>query len=112
MLEVEQSMLQDHEHEDGGHTHPCSASSVAEPHTHEYRNNPDIQQGYAGGNAFVADQVQATNQVTLASDVLITTTCSLNAQSSNMAQVDSSYANAGHKTRPANMKILYIIRVY
>ena len=114
VLEVEQSMLEDHEHEDGGHTHSCTASSTTEPHKHNtywrrdrYAAGPgDWGLGYANNDdtAFPNHMDETT--------VNVTTTCSLASQTSNLGSVDTENSNAGHETRPANMKILYIMRVF
>jgi len=111
MLEVEQSMLQDHEHEDGGHSHSCTASSTSEPHKHatHWRNEGQsgsgkFTLGYQGDSISTKHMDETT--------VNVSTTCSLDSQTSNMGSVDTGNSNAGHETRPANMKILYIIRVF
>ena len=105
-------MLEDHEHEDGGHTH--TASSTTEPHKHNtywrrdrYAAGPgDWGLGYTNNDdtAFPNHMDETT--------VNVTTTCSLASQTSNLGSVDTENSNAGHETRPANMKILYIMRVF
>merc|ERR1711934_259632 len=39
VLEMEDDQVQDHEHEDPGHQHDCSASSTASPHDHSYTDH-------------------------------------------------------------------------
>ena len=112
ILEVEQSMLQDHEHEDGGHSHSCSASSTSQPHNHvtHWEKNGQIGSGeYVLGHE--NDAATSTNHMD-ETTVIVTTTCSLASQTSNIGKVDTENSNAGHETRPANMKILYIMRVF
>ena len=106
-------MLQDHEHEDGGHTHSCTASSTSEPHgQNTYWNN----NGQSGSGRWVLGWYDNQNNVTPdhveETTVSVSTTCSLASQTSNIGSVDTENSNAGHETRPANMKILYIIRVF
>ena len=104
-------MLEDHEHEDDGHSHSCTASSTAAPHNHEYTNELYNSIIYAGGSNYYATNYPQT-QYTGTATVIVSTTCSLDSQNSNLGGVDTSNSNAGHETRPANMKVLYIIRVY
>ena len=113
MLEIEQSMLQDHEHEDGGHTHSCTASSTSEPHGHN--THWRLGNSYGTNGWTVAGDVdgESTNYDHIyEKTVSVSTTCSLASQTSNLGSVVTENSNAGHETRPANMKILYIMRVF
>ena len=110
VLEMEDSQLEDHEHEDGGHSHSCSASSTAAPHSHHFDTNrvwSDQAFDCVGNCRANLDRADGS---TKSATVSVTTTCSLSSHDSNMGGV-SSGANAGSETRPANMKVQYIIRV-
>ena len=112
VLEMEESQLQDHEHVDGGHSHSCSATSTSAPHTHEYRWE-EWQYRFADGTKWKSGFDSDDHHLTSETTVSVTTTCSLGSDvSSNIGEVDSSGANAGAETRPANMKVQYIIRVF
>ena len=103
-------MLEDHEHEDDGHSHSCSASSTATPHDHGYTTygyGLSFQCG-SGCGATYGGRTEMTEKAA----VNVSTTCSLTSQNSNLGGVDTSNSNAGHETRPANMKVLYIIRIF
>ena len=113
VLQMEDSQLQDHKHVDGGHSHNCSASSTAAPHSHTYVATEKYHvDGYTSGGSWNANDYQATYNTSQAT-VSVSTTCSLGSDvSSSIGGVDSSGANAGSETRPANMKVQYIIRVF
>ena len=63
VLEMEDSQLQDHEHTDGGHSHSCSASSTAAPHSHLFARSNDVKQGGCHGclDFWVADASEASD---------------------------------------------------
>merc|ERR1712098_548908 len=93
VLEVEESMLEDHEHTDGGHSHSCQASSVAEPHSHTYNAWPNKYHYTDSGTPETADD-QIETETTSETVVKVSTTCSLSSQNSNIGKVDTSNANA------------------
>ena len=43
---------------------------------------------------------------------VVTTECENESQSANLGGVDTNDVNAGDENRPANMKVVYIIRIY
>lgn len=110
MLEKEHSQLEDHEHIDNSHNHGCSASSSTSQHTHTfYDDHMESSKVDCGGScwSYHADgQTARTDPAT----VHVTTTCSTTSHSSNMGGVFD--ASAGAETRPANMKVLFIIRIF
>ena len=85
-----------------------------------YRRGKPVKEGKCSGVAcstwhytvtdFVKDTYEdvETNSVS----VSVSTTCNLDTEGSNLLGVDSSTAESGKETRPANMKVIYIIRVY
>ena len=113
ILEFEESQLQDHHHVDEGHSHACSASSASAPHTHSYTAARVYDAGgYWGGSGTWAANKQRQVFQSSSSTVSVSTSCENTKENSNMKGVDVSKANAGAETRPVNMKVLYIIRVY
>ena len=118
VLEQEQSQLQDHSHKDSGHSHGCSASSNADDHTHTYQVGENVQQGDRdcdnNPGCWVTDDHRDGRTETLvtgSSSLSISTSCEVASEKSNLEGVDTSNANAGTETRPANVKVIYIIRV-
>ena len=110
VLEMEDGQLEDHTHEDPGHSHDCSATSTADPHKHRIRLIEE--RIYASGHEYVSDhRSDANNFDTDETTVNVTTTCSLTPETSGLGGVGSE-ANSGSETRPINMKVLYVIRVY
>ena len=109
VLDMEDGQLEDHNHEDSGHSHACSASSVADPHKHNIKlNNGRL---YTCGSNCEATQGGVGSADTNDIRVEVTTTCSLTSVTSGLGGVSSS-ANSGSETRPINMKVIYVIRVY
>jgi len=97
VLEVEESKLMEHGHVDPGHSHSCSLTSKAAAHQHkEYFGREYNEDGH----------------FTSWETVDITTSCDVASQSSNLGGVDTNNVNAGDENRPANMKVVYIIRIY
>merc|ERR1719300_644549 len=108
VLMTQESSIQDHEHQDDQHSHGCSANSVADPHTHQYWHPRDSNDRFQYGSLTARDTV--INDQTGSETVTVHTTCEVNSQSSNIGGVTG--ANADEETRPANMRVLYIIRVF
>ena len=128
VLDIEDSQIQDHAHEDHGHEHDCSASSTAESHNHGYKaaysrnihdNTGNTEGGftmchYVGGLGDCGDHAGLYYDKESQSDPAVesvSTSCTLESSSSGIGGV-SIGANSGSETRPINMKVLYIIRVY
>ena len=110
VLEMEDSQLENHTHEDSGHSHTCSASSHSYPHHHTYKY--EQSKIYAAGDTWkVINMNPYTDAYTENTTVKVTTTCSMTSEISGIGGVSSS-ANSGTETRPFNMKVLYVIRVY
>ena len=128
VLEVEESQIEDHVHDDFGHQHDCTASSTANSHYHGYEaayahnlgdNTADTEGGITSC-AYVSGLGDCGKRMGLRYDkhrdadsanTTVSTNCSLVSSSSGMGGV-SSAANSGTETRPINMKVLYIIRVF
>ena len=120
MLEIQSSQLQDHQHDDPGHSHGCSANSKSGNHNHTYKRGKAVREGRCNScsipytvtdadknpNSAVYEDIQ-TDSVS----VSVSTTCILDTEGSNLGGVDSNSAESGQETRPANMKVIYIIRV-
>merc|ERR1719300_1789975 len=108
VLMTQESSIQDHEHQDDQHNHGCTANSVADPHSHKLYVLRDISDH---ANHFSDGPLGwQLDQETDSATVNVTTTCEVNSQSSNIGGVTG--ANADEETRPANMRVLYIIRVF
>ena len=108
VLEMEDGQLEDHTHEDPGHSHGCSATSISDPHNHKIHLRDD--RVYSCGSQCAAANGES-NSDSEDTTVKVTTTCSLTSETSGLGGVSSS-ANSGSETRPINMKVLYIIRIY
>ena len=123
VLEMEDSQIEDHEHEDNGHEHSCSASSSSSSHDHGYKAAYSVRDGdtHHGGDSLCAwaygpcDKRSSLeydkSMRTGSKSVSVSTSCSLGSATSGMGGV-SSGANSGTETRPINMKVMYIIRVF
>ena len=121
VLETQSSQLQDHQHDDLGHSHGCSASSTSGSHYHIHRRGLPTEQGGCndGPHGCTSHYSVTDSYLEQWSDVLtdsvtvsVSTTCTLDTEGSNLGGVDSNTAESGQETRPANMKVIYIIRVY
>ena len=79
------------------------------------KNSDNDNGGFCGVNGWNCpdpDSVQYTQPMTSDSyKVSVSTSCSLGSSTSGMGGV-SSGANSGVETRPINMKVMYVIRVY
>ena len=121
ILEVESDQVQDHQHEDPGHQHGCSASSTASDHSHDlyyYGNGggPSRSQYcvaeqlahncYQGSEHSTADFKTEPTQ-----GLAVSTSCSTSSQSSSIGGVESS-SRSGTETRPINMKVFYVMRCW
>ena len=111
VLEVEDSQIMEHVHMDPGHSHSCSASSTAADHAHSYTKFNLDQFTYSCGSGCHANR-EGTTRGTSAEKVIVTTECDVDSQSANLGGVDTNNVNAGDENRPANMKVVYIIRIY
>ena len=117
ILEVEDDQVQDHEHEDPGHQHDCSASSTAGSHNHVYNEPHYYKFGHGpicGSNNGECDQeVILTNEAhtTGSASVSVSTSCSTSSHSSGVGGVNSA-ARSGTETRPINMKVSYVMRCW
>ena len=101
----------EHGHVDSGHSHSCSATSTAADHTHEYTTYNIDSTAYSCGSGCHAAHNKAT-YTTAPIEVVVTTECENESQSANLGGVDTNDVNAGDENRPANMKVVYIIRIY
>jgi len=113
VLETENHQMQDHEHVDGGHSHTCSAISSSSSdsslqHRHIETAGPVEDCGDNCIKQYVVHDYESDPTTT---STTTTTTCSLSSQDSNIGGVATG-ANTGGETRPSNMKVIYIIRVY
>ena len=124
MLETQSSQLQDHHHIDPGHSHGCSANSKSGSHKHTYRRGKAVSEGKCTTGCssnvhFTVSDAASDPKSSVYEDietdsvsVSVSTTCNLDKKGSNLLGVDSRTAESGQETRPANMKVIYIIRVY
>ena len=119
--EMEDSQIEDHEHEDNGHEHSCSATSSSSSHNHGHKAaySEDGASSGEGGESTCSHAecsgwaaIRYSKSLTSSSaSASVSTSCSLGSSSSGLGGV-SSGANSGVETRPVNMKVMYIIRVY
>jgi len=110
VLTMEDDQMQDHEHIDNGHEH--SASSSTPPHDHGftykqsdwYMNSCDMAGGsfWCWKHSIIEKRTDKTN---------INIETIVSKAQSNIGGVKSSY-RTGSETRPRNMNIIYIMRVF
>ena len=113
VLEMEESQIMEHGHVDSGHFHSCSATSTAAPHHHSWAINEwEVTYANSGGGIIGGYHGNNVNHATSDVTVSIATTCDVDSQSSNIGGVDTNNSNAGDENRPANMKVVYIMRIY
>ena len=114
---LQEDQLEDHQHEDGGHSHGCSATSVADPHYHSYFENyfRDLMRLVSDdgnqNNRYVKEDFSNRTVYTENETVKVRTNCDVNSASSNIGGVKSG-AKSGGETRPRNMNVIFIIRIY
>ena len=119
VLEVEDDQVQDHEHEDSGHQHDCSAWSSGDGHQHAYhysRANGKLLHGstICGCDNWDCPDPDGTSYdigYTDSTAVSVTTLCSTSAHSSGIGGVGTA-ARSGTETRPINMKVSYVMRCW
>jgi len=115
VLKEEESQMKDHHHQDNGHSHTCTASSTATASDHHHTATI-YEIGHNGVYGSMATRDVGSNRkeesVTTSDASIVVTvdsTCNLDSQVSNMGGVDG---DTGDETRPANMRVIYIIRVF
>jgi len=120
MLKMEDHQLEDHLHQDSGHSHSCSASSTAAKHSHPYRKfqgddeYPDDPGHYCGDGGYMcaeADPMTYFTSSTSDTIVSVSTSCSTHSHAAGIGGVTSGYSH-GSETRPVNMQVIYIIRCW
>merc|ERR1712002_1298889 len=111
----EDSQMKDHQHVDNGHSHACQASSTAKAADHHH-SATIYEIGHNGVFGSMATRDVGSNRkeesiTTSDVEIVVTvdTNCNLEEEISNMGGVDGE---TGDETRPANMRVIYIIRVY
>ena len=97
-LEMEEDQILEHLHKDPGHTHANT------PHTHDYQDayatgsGTSIPRGTGMTNAY---HDKTSNEATI----------SISSATTNLGGVAAGY-RTGDETRPRNMKVMWIIRVW
>lgn len=97
-LEMEEDQILDHLHKDPGHSHANT------PHTHDFKDNyPDGPGGYLqrGSETTSHGHDGTTAEATI----------SISSATTNLGGISEGY-RAGDETRPRNMKVMWIIRVW
>ena len=119
---MEDDQIEDHQHEDSGHQHDCSASSSAGSHSHNYvRSTYDKVDAHGGPDAVICassydecdQEIEDNGQTksTTSASVSVSTSCSTSSHSSGIGHVNSA-ARSGTETRPLNMKVSYVMRCW
>ena len=114
VLTLEDYQLEDHQHKDGGHSHSCSATSTADRHRHDKWQQEYM---YGCGHSVNDDMCLGADDLDWVDDwisyeyVTVHTTCSTTTHVSNIGHVDVG-ANSGEETRPKNMNVIFIIRIF
>jgi len=110
VLTMEDDQIQDHEHIDNGHEH--SASSSSPPHDHGFSY---IQTNWRDHSCDMADGTYwcfSQNNIEKRTDkTTISIETTVSKAQSNIGGVKSNY-RTGSETRPRNMNIIYIMRVF
>jgi len=116
VLQMEDDQVQDHEHDDPGHQHSCSATSEAGSHHHSF-NRYDLEfhtdhMDVSTVNNWAGNMKRTTKGATTGSaSVSVSTSCSTSSHSSGIGGVNDS-ARSGSETRPINMKVSYVMRCW
>jgi len=114
VLTLEDYQLEDHQHKDGGHSHPCSATSTADAHTHDqWTDDTDWGCGHSDNGHYCKghDTDHYESGWNSWENLNIRTSCSTTTHVSNIGHVDDG-ANSGGETRPKNMNVIFIIRIF
>ena len=98
-LEMEEDQIVDHEHIDPGHTHTNA------PHSHRYEDEHDSFPGTSHGTSGDYYKWAAEYKDTAGETINIDTSYT------NVGGVALDY-NSGSETRPRNMKVMWIIKVW
>jgi len=113
VLEKELDEVQNHEHLDPGHNHPCSATSTQDAHSHGYlrwdccpTSSGDVHIGSGSKYAYWTQSYASDS-----AQPPISTSCTNTKSNSNLGGV-ASPSRAGTETRPRNMKTIYIMRCF
>jgi len=117
VLEMEDDQIKDHKHSDSGHSHSCTATSTAGDHSHTYSYGRHDQ----GDGSFMGtdadwdemdrDRIEYQTVQTGYSKIYISTTCKTGTVFSGIGGVTSG-SKTGGETRPVNMKVIYIMKIY
>lgn len=131
-LEIEVDQLQDHLHNDNGHKHADSGHSHSDSghthtdagHTHPYNNTysdyPTNSGVYDGNGRGAKQQYHVAHSATTSSSKsniqsskanIQSSFANIQASSSGMGGVTDAYRRGG-ETRPKNMKVIYIMRIF
>merc|ERR1719204_1891409 len=100
VLEMEDDQVQDHEHDDLGHQHECSASSSAGSHNHKFQGTHlDYHDAVSDGESITCASSQnecdqevydeGMSKYTEDASVSVNTVCTTNSQSSGIGGVNS-----------------------
>ena len=113
MGSLEDDQLQEHQHIDNGHQHGCTASSNSQPHSHSQLFAKEflrsVRSDFYGTQVNYGSTSRATSSVT----VTVTTSCNVMTQTASIGGVNSATgARSGTETRPKNMNVIYIMRVW
>ena len=114
VLTLEDYQLGDHEHEDEGHSHSCTATSTADAHSHDmWMDETNWGCGHSDHGEYCtgADESKCYSGYASWENVKVHTTCSTTTHVSNIGKVDDG-ANSGGETRPKNMNVIFIIRIF
>ena len=98
-LEMEDDQIVDHLHTDPGHTHSNS------PHSHTYQDT------YADKTWIISSGSYTYYDNTAHTKTSSETTISIANAKTNIGGVSSGY-NSGTETRPRNMKVMWIIKLW
>jgi len=116
-LAMEEDMLLDHNHEDAGHIHPCTATTSLDDHTHSFQMAKQgglTDENDLCGNTddLCLDPVSLTYEeiFTSESTVSATSECEIGSVLSGLGGVTDGPWK-GPETRPINMRVVYVIRV-
>ena len=109
VLLLEEDQVQEHLHTDPGHSH--TATSTSKPHSHGYldyfftqtANTDNMFTGHGVGSS--DSTTRTTDQVAAGVDTLVV------ARATGMGGV-AAPAKHGTETRPKNMRVIYVIRVW
>jgi len=114
---MEENQIQQHQHDDNGHDHGAESTSEAEQHRHSYEvlgissNDSYVHLTCHMDIGYSCIFHKSGYMQTSSTKVKVTTKTNVYSSKSNVGGVTGA-SRSGIETRPRNMNIIYIMRVF